>query len=855
MKMRMKYPASWWRNMWREALPSGNGTIGAAVYGGVQDETILINHGELWHWGRKDELPDVSHTLAETRRLMDEGRYADASWHLTNTLKERGYASRLSSRLPLGMIHLQMQTRHAFRDYERSLDMATGEVTVRWLDGAATVCRKLFVSRADDCIVYELLGREQSTGADELDDRTAERCARTRDTGSVGCTGNVGSIIGESAVPEPAVHAGSSIATDAENSPDSSGGISGMLGLRMVKSDRRKDDPAYQALENSIVTKVEDGYLFYGGRNDDGTAFGAAMRVVVTGGQRISDVQGMIRFLDAERVLVLVKVFVKGHSLEQEWARLKQQLSTISLGYQDLLERHVQLHHPLFYSAQLSLTPREEATGRCNEQLLLDAYGGQASAELIELLWHYGRYLFISGTSPDSQPFGLYGLWAGDYRLMWGHHMANENIQMMYWHAQVGGLGELTTSLYRYYNGMLDDFRDNARKLYGCRGIYIPAGTTPGHGRPNQIVPVIVNWTGAAGWLASHYVEHYRFTGDKAFLRETAWPFMKEAIAFYEDFLVMDDNGTYRIYPSVSPENTPRNHMPPEGQDLAHPMPTAINATMDLAIIKELLMSLLEFAEEMEEPEEQRRRWQEMLRRIPEYRVNEDGAVKEWAHENFQDRYEHRHLSHLYPVFPGHEIDPAEAPALYEAFAKAVRLRKLGAQTGWSLAHMASIYARLGDGEQALGCLNMLARSCLLPNLWTVHNDWRGMGISMNLESAPVQLDANMGIINAVQEMLLYVSPTRLKLLPALPSAWTQGRVQDWRYASGKISMEWDVKAGFFQAFITAERLTQMTVQMPAFMTGTPEFSGEGEYTIDQLEAGRYCFHIEAGGTVYVNGH
>jgi len=795
MKMRMKYPASWWRNMWREALPSGNGTIGAAVYGGVQDETILINHGELWHWGRKDELPDVSHTLAETRRMMDEGRYAEASWHLTNALKERGYASRLATRLPLGLIRLQMETRQAFREYERSLDMTTGEVTVQWLDGAASVCRKLFVSRADDCIVYEL-------------HRQAEA---------------------------------------------SCGGISGTLCLQMVTNDRMKEEPAYQELERSIVTKAEDEYLFYGGRNDDGTVFGAAMRVLVTGGHRISEGDA-IRFLDAERVLVLVKVFVKGQRLEQEWDRLKQQLSSISPGYQQLLERHVPLHRTLFDSAQLSLTPRHAASSRCNEQLLLDAYAGEASLELIERLWHYGRYLFISGTSPDSQPFGLYGLWAGDYKLMWGHHMANENIQMMYWHAQVGGLGELTKSLYRYYNGMMDDFRDNARKLYGCRGIYIPAGTTPGHGRPNQIVPVIMNWTGAAGWLASHYMEHYRFTGDQAFLRETAWPFMKEAIAFYEDFLVLDDDGMYRIYPSVSPENTPSNHMPPDdGKHLAHPMPTAINATMDLAILKELLTSLLDYAEVMGEPEEHRLRWQEMLSRIPDYQVNEDGAVKEWAHADFHDRYEHRHLSHLYPVFPGHEIDSAEDATMFEAFAKAVRLRKLGAQTGWSLAHMASIYARLGDGEKAAECLNLLTRSCLLPNLWTVHNDWRGMGISLNQEAAPVQLDANMGIAGAIQEMLLYVSPKLLKLLPALPSAWTQGSVQDWRYERGRISMEWDVRLGRFKAIITAERQTQLTVQLPTFLTQAPVFASEGDCTIDELDAGRYSLRIEAGGAVYVN--
>ena len=126
----MRYPASWWRNMWREALPSGNGIVGASVFGGVQEETLLLNHEGLWHWGRKDPLPDVSMTLAETRRLMDEGHYTGASWNLANALRERGYRTKLASRFPLAAIKLFMPTTRSFRRYRRSLNMETGEVSV-----------------------------------------------------------------------------------------------------------------------------------------------------------------------------------------------------------------------------------------------------------------------------------------------------------------------------------------------------------------------------------------------------------------------------------------------------------------------------------------------------------------------------------------------------------------------------------------------------------------------------------------------------------------------------------------------------------------------------------------------------
>ena len=131
-KLILKYPASWYGNMWREALPSGNGCIGAAVYGGIKEETILINHEDLWHSGNKDTLPDVSYTLPKARKLMDEGQYKDAGWLLTNALKEKGYNTRLAAILPLADLKIIMPCKNAFKQYRRVLDMETGEVNVLW---------------------------------------------------------------------------------------------------------------------------------------------------------------------------------------------------------------------------------------------------------------------------------------------------------------------------------------------------------------------------------------------------------------------------------------------------------------------------------------------------------------------------------------------------------------------------------------------------------------------------------------------------------------------------------------------------------------------------------------------------
>ncbi|NMO95032.1 glycosyl hydrolase family 95 catalytic domain-containing protein [Paenibacillus lemnae] len=772
--MRLESPASWWKNMWREALPSGNGEIGASVFGGVQQETILLNHADLWHWGRRDPLPDVSDTLEQTRRHMDEGNYMEASWTLANALKESGYASALASRFPVAAIQLNMPQQEAFTRYERALEMSTGEVSVSWNDGVTRWTRDLFVSRADDCVVYRIHG-----------DRP-EAC------------------------------------------------LDGGITLQLHPSDRWQDDPRYKELQESVSVMIQPSVVCYAGRNDDGLDFGAVMQLIPEGGQIIQE-GDQLKFQGAHSITAVVRVFAGAHDREAEWNKLKKELAGRTLSYDQLLERHVSLHRPLFESASFTLGDGIRSDAHVsNERLLLDAYQGEAPEELVQRMWAYGRYLFISGTGRKDQPFGLYGLWGGDYRLVWCHNMANENIQMMYWHAHVGGLGELTGSLYRYYGGLMDDFRNNALKLYGCQGIYIPAGTTPGSGVPNQIVPVILNWTGAAAWLASHYYKHYCFTGDETFLKETAWPFMREALRFYEDFLTIEhESGQIKIYPSVSPENTPLNFMPPDGVQLAHPMPTAVNSTMDIALMKELLSSMLEAADVVDCEPGEVERWEELLKALPPYTVNGDGAVREWLDETFADRYEHRHLSHLYPMFPGQEVEREEQPELFAAFEAAVRLRKLGAQSGWSLAHMASVYARLGDGNRALDCLGHLSRSCLLPNLFTLHNDWRGMGICMDMPTAPVQLDAALGWVNAVQEMLLYVSPGLVKLLPALPSGWKSGQVKRWRFCTGHLSMEWDRERHFFKAELHAERDTDIALQLPAGVTtggstlenGTPLFA------------------------------
>lgn len=738
----MKYPSSWHKSLWREGLVSGNGKIGANVYGGTKRESVLINHGALWTSTECNPLPDVSGSLTETRQAMDNGDFNTANWILTNALTANGYNNERDYPLPLAEFNMSFTGFTGFSDYLRAVNMETGEVSSQFREKDVWVKKDLFVSRKDDMIILRIQA------------------------------------------DKPILNTVFSL--DVPKASDSS-------------------DKTYQYAKEHCRIETDSNIIIYKSLNTDKKPYGAAIKIESADGD-INNSESRINVNCASDILIKIKVFVN-------CCPDKGTLKFENNSYEYYLNRHIPLHSALYHSAELNLF---ENNNFSNEELMLNAYSGKSPNELIEKLWRYGRYLFISGSSKDGFPFSMYGLWCGDYKAVWSHNMANENIQMMYWHTNIGNLEELNKALLEYYISRLDSFKECAKKLYGCKGIFIPAGTTPNMSLPCQLVPVIMNWTGAAGWLAQHYYKYYSYTGDTEYLHSVVLPFMKAAADFYENFIVFDESGYIKIYPSVSPENSPLNFIPKDNADMAHPMTSAVNSTMDLAIIKELFTNLIELCVEHNIYGEKIKIWENIVNSIPEYGVNKDGAVKEWQDDDFEDRYYHRHLSHIYPVFPGDEITTNDE--IISAFEKAVDLRDMGAQTGWSQAHMASIYARFNRGNDAMDCLDNLTRSCMQTNFFTLHNDWRRMDLSLEMDSAaPIQLDASMGYVNAVQEMILYSSKKLIKLLPALSDNMQRGKITNWRFEGGIIDMEWNIPQNEFKAELTATKTFDTVIELPAF--------------------------------------
>jgi alpha-L-fucosidase 2 len=517
-----------------------------------------------------------------------------------------------------------------------------------------------------------------------------------------------------------------------------------LLAARAITYQRKTDGPEWLTLR---------------GTYPDGKSFGAVARVT--------------NFRQAAELLILVRLYPPDQAAGAE-DRIREQLGRLPADYDALLERHLQLHGKLYNRVRLDLADNS-LQGKSNEEVLLDSYNGRVPNALHERMFNFGRYLLISSTG--ELPANLQGVWNGEWDPPWSSdYTMDENLQMNYWQALPGNMAELTRPYFRFIESQLPDWRENAQALFGCRGALAPARATTG-GHNHHVLPGWPwhFWTAGAGWLAQRFFDYWLFSADREFLAAHVVPLLKEIVRFYEDFLVMDVAGLYLFGPSVSPENTPAGRT----------CKTTVNATMDVAVAREVLTNLIAACEELATDADWIARCRALLAKLPAYQVNEDGALREWLHAGLADNYHHRHLSHVYPAFPGLEARPEKDPWLYEACRVALDKRLvvgLRSQTAWSLTHLACAFARLGDGDRALECLELICRGMVGPNLFTYHNDWRLSGLSMPAfgprgAAAPFQIDANLGLPAAVMEMLLFSTGESITLLPALPKAWRNGSV------------------------------------------------------------------------------
>ncbi len=758
---------------WREAPPCGNGAVGAMPYGTPQDETILLNHEALfypvWYTPKHEDVPNMAQYLPELRRLIAQGKYGEADGFWNSKLSEHNYALDrfpfTHPYHPVGDIAIQRKAYGKVRNYQQSLDFEKAEVVASWTQNDIQYERAVFVSRADDVVVVRL-------GSSKKNSITA----------NISLTQHLPQ---EGILPQK--YRGKMILPN-DILPMFMGKAKDYLHAQKIYSD----DPIAYSTDFS-----EEYYVFYGSY-PDGRTFGAVAKVSIDGGQqRMEKASGKIEVVDASKVLVTAKVFANERDTAAVVKQLKGELTGLAHDYDKLLARHVALHRKLFTAMSLSLDSggqRELSTSELQEI----AKEGTMPNALVERLFDFGRYALIC--SSGELPANLQGVWSGTWIPCWSSdYTLNINVQMTYWPALPSNMPQVTMSYFDYFDSLMPDWKVNAKQFFGCRGM-VAYMRCSDHGLYAQDAQWQF-WTGGAGWLAQLYYDYYLFTGDKEFLRDRAVPFMKECALFYEDFVVMGDDGKYIFSPSHSPESVPAGG--------GHRTRTSFNATMDIAIAKEVFTNLIAACRTLGIEQDSIARWEDFIKKLPAYQFS-GGALKEWITPKLKGHASHRHMSHIYPLLPGFEVYLDEGdPVVFEGCRAVLddKLRGGAAGMGHSWAHLSSGFARLGDAEKALETLKGNALNCDSMNLFSL----------VPGELGTILIDGIGGFSSTVLEMLLYSQPGKLKVLPALPDSWPKGKADGMLARGGlTVDLQWDMQKRAVDMNITSKTAQTLELYFPA---------------------------------------